>query len=447
MNLKFSRIFVALLICVGMYFPTNAQSDDQLVADRIIAKVDDQIILESEVMALYQDFVSSGQIANQQTKCQILQRLVINKVMYVKAEIDSIVVDDAQVTGELDRRMGYFVAQIGSEEKIEEYYGKSINEFKEELRDQVHEQLVIQTMQGEITGGITVTPAEIRKYFKNIPRDSLPYYSTEVEVGQIVKKPDYNEKQVQIVEQKLYDLKKRIEAGESFEQLARLYSQDPGSARSGGDLGFRKRGELVPEFEGAAMTMDEGEVSDPIRSDFGYHLIQLLERRGNEFHARHILIKPLYEANDYNNAAKFLDSLRTEIVTDSVSFDKAAKEHSDDQQTAGAGGYFSDPVGGSLVSVENLDPEIFFSIDTMTIGSVSKPVMYKMPDGTQAMRIIYYKNKLKPHIANLRDDYLKIQQATLDSKNAEALEKWFKKAKEDVFIEIVPDYDNCDISL
>jgi peptidyl-prolyl cis-trans isomerase SurA len=285
----------------------------------------------------------------------------------------------------------------------------------------------------------------VKDFYRSIPQDSLPYFSTEVSVSQVVLHAKPGKKQEEAVRKQLLDLRQRIIEGESFGTLARAYSEDPGSAANGGELPYYKRGELAPEFEATAMTIKEGEISMPVRSKFGYHIIELLDRRGNTFKSRHILIIPKPDGNDVIRAQKKLDSIRNMILLDSITFRNAAKEFSDDEMTSSNGGAFSDEEGNTRVSVETLDPNIFFTIDTMQIGSISKPIRFLTPDGTPAYRILYYQNKVAPHQANLRDDYQKIATAALNEKKARILGKWFDGARGEVYIEVVPEFNYCNL--
>ncbi len=422
-----------------------SQDANELVIDEIIAKVDNYIILKSDLEKAYLDFLSRGEYNSTGAKCRILESLVVNKMMVAKAEIDSVEVEEAEVQSNLRRRMDYMISQVGSPENIEEFYGKTLEQIEAELFQNVKEQLVIQKMQGEITTDLKVSPAEVRKFFKNIPADSLPYFSTEVTVGQIVKKPEAGPVQVEKVRNTLIQIRDEILAGKSFAEFARLYSEDPGSAANGGQLPFYKRGEVAPEFEATALTLKPGELSMPVRSQFGFHLIELQEKRGNTFRTRHILMSPRPAPVDFDIAEAFLDSLREVVEYDSISFDQAAKEHSDDQNTSSSGGFFLADDGATRVSVEALDPNIFFTIDTMQVGSISKPIKFQERDGSYAFRILYYKSKIRPHQANLKDDYQKIATAALNEKRARKLANWFDEARGDVFIEIDPQFDYCNL--
>lgn len=443
MRLKFTIISLLLLFTIA----SHAQSEGEgVVIDKIIAKVDDYIILKSELERSYLDYLSQGRSRTSNAKCQILQQLVVNKMLMAQSEIDSIFVLDLEVNSNLDRRMAVMAQQFGGESEIEKAYGKSIEQIRSEIFDNIKEQMTIERMQRELTAEMKVTPSEVRKFFKNIPQDSLPYFSTEVSIAQIVKKPEPGKIQKDKVRNLLLDIKSRIENGESFGDLAKQYSQDPGSARRGGELGFYGRGELAPEYEATALSLKPGEVSMPVESQFGFHLIELMEKRGNTYRSRHILIMPQPSQQDYTRAETYLDSLRSVIKLDSITFQAAAKEYSDDQETSSAGGFFSDETGALRVPAEQLDPNIFFTIDTMNVGNITKPLRYQEQDGSYAYRIIYFKDKIRPHQANLDDDYQKIAAATLAQKKNLKISKWFDKARNNVFIEIDPEYDYCDLT-
>ncbi|WP_420316792.1 foldase protein PrsA [Ekhidna sp.] len=437
--------FIITSIAFTLSFISIAQSNE-VVIDKIIAKVDDYIILKSELERSYLDFLSRGQMRGSNAKCQILQQIVVNKMLMAQSEIDSIFVLDVEVNSNLDRRMAVMAQQFGGEEAIEKAYGKTIDQIRSEIFDNIKEQLTIQRMQSELTANLKVTPSEVKKFFKDIPTDSLPYFSTEVSIAQIVKEAEPGKEQKDKVRNLLLDLRSQIESGISFEVLAKKYSQDPGSAANGGQLGFYSRGELAPEYEATALSLKPGEVSMPVESQFGFHLIQLQEKRGNTYKSRHILITPQPNQKDYANTERYLDSLRNVILLDSITFQSAAKEYSDDQVTSSAGGFFQDETGALRIPADQLDPNIFFTIDTMKIGNITKPIRFQKEDGTYAFRIIFYKNKIPPHQANLDIDYQKIAAAALAQKKNKKISQWFDKARGNVFIEIDPEYNYCNLT-
>jgi peptidyl-prolyl cis-trans isomerase SurA len=273
----------------------------------------------------------------------------------------------------------------------------------------------------------------------------LPFFSAEAEVAQIVRIAKVSEAQKQQTINQLMDIRDQILKGEDFATLAKKYSADPSVTVNGGDMGFVGRGMMVPEYEAMCFKLKVGELSTPVESQFGFHLIQLLERRGNEYHSRHILISPTPSEADIDRAKDYLDSIRTMILRDTLSFERAAKEYSDDVMTKGNGGFFSDENGGTRISVDELDPVVFFAIDSMEVGKISQPLRYRTEEVKEAVRILFYKSRTKPHQASLADDWSRIQTATLNQKKNDALYKWFDKARRDVFINIDPDFDFCGI--
>ena len=388
--------------------------------------------------------LSSGREPGPNGRCQVLEQLLLNKVMVAKAEIDSVEVDDARVEGEMERRMQYFITQAGSQEKLEQTLGIRLTDFKEDIRDQVREQLVVQTMRSQIMQDIDVTPAEIRRYYKSIPTDSIPLLPAEVMLGQVVISPEVSKAAKDKIRQQLLNIRQQVRDGASFADLAKRYSEDYGSAARGGNLGWHGRGELVPEFEATALQIDIGEISEPVESEFGFHLIRLLERNGNRFRAEHILIRPRPTPADIQRAQAKADSLRTLIIADSISFEKVAQEFSSDQPTRSNAGYFKDQASGSpYLSTDQLDPVVFFEVDNLKPGAFSEVKEFRTEDGKEAVRFLYLKGRKAAHRASLKTDYEKLYTATLNSKQQDMLMEWLNNSLDDVFIEIDPKYNNC----
>ena len=415
-----------------------------VVIDKIVAKVDNYYVLKSDLDRMFQEYKGSGQ-PNAPTECQCLESLILNKFLVAKAEIDSVLLPDKTLENELTGRMDQMVAQYGSEKGIVEQFGKSLEQLKGELRSVVREQLLARQMQQKITEGVKITPSEVRQFFNAIPKDSIPYLPTEVEVGQIVRVAKVTREEKGRLRQRLLDIRKRVETGEDFATLAKEFSEDVASAQNGGNLGFAKRGSMVPEFEAASMKLKPLQISDVIESDFGFHLIQLIEMRGQEYNARHILLRPEYARLDLTDPTRFLDSIRTRILSDSLKFEKAAREFSEDKATAESGGLIRDRESGSskLALDTSMEPVLYLTIDTMKVGVISRPIEYRTDDGKSAVRILYYKTKLPPHYASLRDDYQKLAAYAMNRKRNSAVEKWFAKSKEEVFIQVDPEYRDC----
>jgi peptidyl-prolyl cis-trans isomerase SurA len=422
----------------------GAQENQGFVVDQIIAKVDNYIVLKSDLDRAYQDYLTNGGSPSQNVRCQYLVLLIRNKLMMAKAEIDSVVVADSDVDDNTQNRMDMILSQSGrTPDELEQLYGKTMEQIRLELRDQIREQMVVNKMEGEITKDLKVTPAEVKKFYASI--DSLPYFSASVEVAQIVKIAEVSQGQKSITKAELIDIRNKILGGEDFSAMAKKHSDDPSVISNGGDMGWSGRGRMVPEYEAMAFKLKPNEISMPFESPFGIHIMQLMERRGNEYHSRHILISPRPSEDDLKRATEYLDSIRTLIVSDSIKFQKAAKEFSDDMATKGSGGFFSDPTGGTKLMVEELDPVVFFRIDSMKIGTISEPIVYRTDDGKDAVRILLYKSRTPPHEASLKDDWSRIQDAALREKKDGVLRRWFQKARKDVFISIDPSYDYCGI--
>jgi len=419
------------------------------VVDKIVAKVDNNIVLESEVQKNYMEAIAQAQQGMEApTRCTIFESLLINKLMVAKAEIDSVVVTDAEVLVQANNRFSMVMQQFGGDEAmLAEMYGKTAEQLKAELEDVIREQLIVEKMRKTITDGMTVSPAEVRSFYYSIAKDSLPLFTSEATVGQIVKKPETNPGVREQILAQLLQFKQDIGTGKStFAELAKQHSEDPGSAAQGGDLGFFRRGELAPEYEATSLGLRPGEISDPVETQFGFHMIQLLEIKGSTFNTRHILRIPKASEADIQKAERYLDSLKKEIIAGTIEFSKAAKEYSEDRGTSDAGGFFTDPASSSnRLSLRTLeDPVLYFTIDTMKVGDITPPIRFEDPREGTKVRILFYKARYPAHKANLEDDYEKLKAATLRRKEDEVLTKWFITAKEDIFIDIDPAYDRCD---
>lgn len=420
------------------------------VLDKIVAKVDNYILLESDVQQTYIEAVAQSQQGiDPPTRCQIFESLMINKLMVAKAEIDSVTVTDAEVMLQVENRFNQVMQQFGGDEAtLVEAYGKTGDQLKSEIEDVIREQLIVSRMRGKITEGLTVSPAEVKEFYNSIPKDSLPFFSAEVTVGQIVKKPDVDPRIKENMIAQLRKMKQDIFDGNAdFATLAKQYSEDPGSGPQGGDLGFFRRGELAPEYEATALGLRQGEISDPVETAFGIHMIQLLENRGTTFNTRHILLIPKASEEDLMKAEKYLDSLKREIQETRLDFARAAKDYSDDRGTSDNGGFFKDPATNSIrLTLRTLeDPVLYFTLDSMEVGSITPPMRFEDPREGWKVRILYYEAKYPAHRANLEDDYEKLKAATLRRKEEELLGKWFITAKEDVFIDVDPAYDRCNV--
>lgn len=415
--------------------------------ERVIGVVGDNIVLQSEVEAQFYQMIAQGYEMGENAKCAVLEEFLYQKLLLHHAKLDSVEVSQDQVEEELDRRVRYFSSQVGGQDKLEEYYGKSILQIKEEFRDLIEDQLLVQTMQQKITSEVKVTPSEVFDYYNRIPKDSLPFINSEVEVGRIVKNSVISPEAKKTAKDKAIELRSRAVDGTDFCILS-INSDDPGSAAQCGDLGYFERGTMVPEFDAVAFRLKVGEISEVFETKFGYHFMKLTDRKGDKVRASHILIKPKTTRADLNAAKAFLDTVYTEITTDSLEFSKAVEKYSDDEDSKGSEGLIINPATGTtkfeMDDVSQIDPTIFLTIDKMEIGDISKPTLTTAPDGEETYSIIYLKSRTEPHVANLKDDYQRIQNAATMEKQAKTINNWMKEKLEDTYVKVNPDFVNCE---
>ena len=441
-----TKHYKVLILSLLIFTFTNSGISQDKVIDQIVATVGKNIILESDIENQYYSFRMQGNIAGGEStvKCEILESLLFQSLLLNKAEVDSIDITESQIESSLDQRLRYFIAQFGSKEAFEDYYGKTIIEFKEEFRDEIKNQLLIETAQQNITSNVKVTPSEVRKFFKTIPTDSLPLINSEVIIGQIVKNPPISIEQKLIIKERLRGLRERILQGESFSTLAILYSEDPGSAKKGGELGLYGRGELYPEFEAIAFKLKKGEVSEIVETEAGFHIIQFIERKGEFVNVRHILLRHKVSPEDLLQAKLKLDTVAMLIKSDSITFDEAVIKYSDDPSKNNGGLLINPMTGTNRFEAAQLDPSVSFVIDKMKVDQISQPVLMETEDQREAYRILYLKKRTLPHRANLEDDYNKIQEWAQQDKQQKAFSAWIKKKVKKTYVKIVDKYKDCD---
>jgi len=416
------------------------------VVDGVIAVVGGNAILKSELESQYLQYRGQGNIAGSEetVKCKLLNTLLFQKLLLHQAQVDSISVTDVMVESEMDRRMRYFIAQAGSPERLEEYYQKSLMEIKNEMRDIIREQMLVEQAQQKITESVTITPSEVKSWFKKLPKDSIPLINAELEIGMIVRIPAIGEEEKQIARERLKEFKKRFEKGDDFATLAVLYSEDPGSAKQGGELGMFKRGDMRPEFEAAAFRLKPGEISDIVETEDGFHLIQMIERRGEYINVRHILIQPQVSAYNLARSKVLLDSVATLIQQRKLTFDQAVVQFSDDPGKNNGGLMINAATGNTRFESGQLDPKIFFIVDKLKVGDISTPVLMKTERGKQEYRIYYLKERTSPHRANLEEDYARIQELALAEKKFKAVSIWIENHLASSYVYISPAYRGCD---
>lgn len=433
-----------LFILILLYSGSLLAQNDTLLVDKIVGIVGDKIVLLSDLEMQFQQMQLEQDVPDG-FKCEILNQMLSQKMFLTQALVDSVAVSDDEIETELNRRIDYFISMIGSQEKLELYYGKTILEIKNEFRSDIREQLLAQKMQGEIFMDVEVTPDEVKTFYKSIPTDSLPYFNAEVEVGQIVMYPEVSKTQRQLAISKVEGLLERLKNGEDFCTLALIYSDDPSNADNCGDLGWVGRGQFVTEFEAAAFRLDEGEISDIVETKFGFHIIKMIEKKGNRIHVQHILIKPNISSSDLEKIKLKLDTIHGLLETDSVPFNIAVNKYSQDENTKHQGGMLVNPqTGNTYFEIGQLDKDIYFSIEGLEPGDFSEPLQFSDYTDKTGYRIIYLKSETEPHVANLQDDYYRIKAAAQSKKEDEALQEWLEDKITDTYIYVAPGYNDCE---
>lgn len=444
-NPAYTSLFKALLplafICLS--FAANAQTE----LDKIIAVVGKKhIILKSDIDMQLKAMQEQNPEIVDMPECDILEQMLLQKLLVEQGERDSVVVSDEEVEAQLENRVRYFIMQYGSKEKVEELSGKTIYQLKEENRVITRDMIMSERVQGSILESVKVTPAEVQKFYANIPADSLPFFPATVELGQIVLDPDVSPELDTYARKTIEDIRKEIvEGGADFEILAGMKSQDPGSRDEGGMMRgiTRKGGNLVTEFAVAAFKLQNGEISPVIRTRFGYHIIQMVNRKGDEADVRHILITPERTSADFEKALAKLDSIRTELVAGKLTFETAVGKFSTDELSNRTGGMITDQQGNTTLEVEDLDPVLALMIDTLKPGHYSKPMVYTNIRGERSTRIVYMKSITSPHKANLEEDYSRIQFAAMQKKKGERMQQWIKDKAPSYYIKIDPAFAQC----
>lgn len=446
-TLKFINLFTLFLF--GSIAAIAQPGVGGTVAEGIVAVVGDNIILKSEVEgsfeALQAQYRQNGLTLE---ICDVVEDQLMEKLLLHHAEVDSVMVDDNEVESNVNRRLEALLGQFGGDiKKLETYYGKSMAEIREEMKPLMRNQLTAQRMQYSITQNVEVTPTEVQEYFETIPKDSIPLINSEVEMAQIVVYPAIDEEEEQYVIEKLTDFKQRILEGRSFATMAILYSEDPGSQKNGGMYEGIKRGQFVKEFEAVAFNLQPGEVSDPFRTVYGYHIVQLIAKRGEELDLRHILIKPKISDVNLNEAKNAMDSIRLKIARGDVSFEDAVELYSEDDGTRYNRGMLMNPqTGDTKWDVSSLDRGVFYAIQGVNVGGLSEPVLWRDDEQKEAFRIIRVVSKTEPHQANMQQDYGRLQAMALQHKQGEEMDRWLREKINHTYIRINNEYYNCTFS-
>ena len=438
------KIFIVILFCINCLQLSWAQSSGTI--DEIIAVVGKEIITKSELEAEYINYAAQFKDIDNEEEARMLifEHMLKQKLFIHQAQLDSIEFTDQEVDAQVNYKFNYWLAQVGGNTKIiEEAYNKSIDEIKRDMRSVMREQMLTERVQQSITENVVITPAEVKKFFDKIPYDSLPTIQPSYEIGHIVKMPPVSDEEIATIKEKLLGFRERVLRGEKFSMLARLYSDDQGSASNGGELGFVERGTLYPEFEAVAFNLKSGEVSQIVQTKAGYHIIQMIERRGDKINVAHILLQPKPSAEEQVKAIEWLDSVRQVIIDQNMDFSKAAMEFSDDMNK-NSGGWVVNPYSNSYkFEKEAFDASTFATVNKLIPGEYSQPVAYVNEDGKMAYRLIYLKTKVAAHKPNLREDYDLIRGAALEEKKQGIIDNWLKEKVKITHIKINENYKNC----
>ena len=442
------RKTLGIIIALLLITLTHVQAQKKLL-DQVAAVVGGSIILQSDIEMQYAQYLAQGNPEDENVKCVILQQILSQKLLSQQAIIDSVSVTEDQIDGEIDRRLRSMVGRAGGQERLEEFLGRSILQYKNEIRTDIRENLVANKMEGIITENVGITPLEVRRYFDAIVKDSLPSFNTEVEIGEIVVFPTLTKLEKESFRDKAEALRLRIKGGEDFATLASLYSQDPGSAREGGDLGFQDRSTFVKEFAAIAFKLKPGELSQTFETEYGFHVLQVVERRGEQVNARHILIKTEPTSASLARSKAHIDSIYQRVVDKKIDFATAASLNSDNTETKYNGGMMLNAENvqnrSTYIPTDKLEAQVFLTADTMKVGGFSRPDIFTSPAGKQGYRFLYLKSKTGPHVANLKQDYPKIKEVAYQDKVNRTISQWFEKRRKTTFTKIDEEFQTCSI--
>ncbi|MDE3252621.1 MAG: peptidylprolyl isomerase [Bacteroidota bacterium] len=447
------HLLLVITVFGGMVFTAGAQAK-KVVADKIVGQVGDKIILQSDIQNALADYRRAAQGQDNAivpSDCQVMEGQLIRKALVLQAQKDSIHVSEEEIDAELDNQIRMFIQQYGSKDILEEIAGKTVYQIKEDFRDGFREKKLAEEMQKKIVDAIKITPTEVKAFYNKIPKDSLPFYESEVEVSQIVIHPKANKDVEDYITKQLYDYRKQAEEGgpAKFDQLAKLYSEDPAVKENGGQytLNRNDKGSWDPAFLAASFRLKEGQISPVIKSKFGLHIIMMVSRSGDEAIVKHILRIPPVTDDEIKLAVNKLDSVRKQLVAGKLSFGAAVNKYSDDENSKFSAGALSgrDAQGASttFLTIDQLDKDVVVLLKNLKPGDYSEPQVYKDERGNQTVRLVYLRNRTEPHRENLKEDYDRVAKRAMDEKKSTVLEKWFKEHIPTYYISIDKQFAHC----
>ena len=440
---KVYALWVLLLASVSAFGQNN-------VIDEVVWVVGDEAILKSDVESARLDALYHGIKFDGDPYCVIPERLAVQKLFLHQAEIDSIVVSEQEVLGGIEHQMNYYIDQTGSKEKMEEYFNKTSNQIREMIRENIRNELIVERMQQRIMGDIKIVPADVRRYFKDLPQDSIPFIPTQVEVQIITFEPKIPQEEIDRVKKTLRDYTERVEKGEiSFGTLARLYSEDPGSARRGGEYGFQSRGEVVPEFANVVFNLTEPKkVSKVFETEYGFHIAQLIEKRGDRVSYRHILMKPKVEEKELESSLNRLDSIAKDIRNAKFTFDDAATYLSQDKDTRNNHGLMANPrtrtARFEMQDLAMVSQEVAKVVNDLNVGEISDPFTMVNNKGKEVCAIVKLKARIDGHKATITEDYQRLKSIVQAKRGEEKLDKWIREKQKSTYVRINENWVKCD---
>jgi peptidyl-prolyl cis-trans isomerase SurA len=432
----------SLLIVLSYVASAQAQ---KIVADKIIGVVGDRIILQSDVKNAIADASRSGQPLPEDAECLILEQALVSKVLMLQAVKDSLPVTDEEVEADLDLRIREFIRSYGTQEELERVAGKTIYQIKDDARESIKESKLAQAMQRKIVDNVRITPNEVKAYFDKVPKDSLPFFESELEIGQIIVYPKASRDLEQYIIDELNTYKKQLEAKLTpFEQLAKRVSEGEDEKIRGREFEInRTAGQFDPAFLTAAFRLKDGQISAPFKSKFGYHIVQMVQRNGDNAIVRHILRKPPVTDAEINAGMATLDSVRSKLIAGTIDFNTAAGRYSEDEAAKFAGAFITSRDGDTYLTIDELDKDIVTALEKLSVGAYSQPAVFTNERGDKGVRILYLKSRSEPHRMNVRDDYNKISQAALEEKKAMTSDKWLNSRIASYYIMIDPSVATC----
>ncbi len=436
-----------ILLLSGVLFAGIAAfaQPNKVNADRIIGVVGNKIVLKSDVEDRLLDMQRQGAEVPANGKCFVLQDLMGTKTLVLQAEKDSLPVTDEEIEGDVDNRIRTYLNQFGGKDELEKIAGKTVYQLKEDMRDPIKDQKLAMAMRNKIVDGIRITPNEVRNYFIKIPTDSLPFYETELEIGQLIVFPKASREAEDYCKEQLNEYKKAIESGKKdFRQAAAQYSDEPSAKERFGQMEInRDQKDIDPTFIAKAFTLKEGQISNPFKTKFGYHILQLVSRNGNDVVVRHIIKIPQVTAVELKSGFEKLDTVRSKLIAGTIDFGTAINRYSDDENSKFTAGMTQGP-NGTFLTIDQLDKDMIPILKNLKPGGFSQAAEYADPSGKKGVRIVYLKTQTEPHRENMKDDYSKISLRALENKKEDALEKWFSTRLSSYYIMVDPEYRDCD---